>query len=445
MPDTGVPFYNHCERIDGKIRMGSSTIFESNESPTTLTRPWRKILMNSRSFDRRNFLRQAGTFGSIAMMAGLPQGSAAFNPETGSAVEDAVQAEDSNEKPKYHIKFAVCGMSHDHIYGMAGAVERGGGELVAAWGAEPDKLAAFTKRYPNVKTVKTQDEIIDDPSIQLVLSSQIANERAPLGIRVMRHGKDYLSDKPGVTTLEQLAEVRKTIAETKRIYAIMYSERLEVKAAVYAGKLVQQGAIGKVIQTINIAPHQIVQGHGDAGGGTGRPDWFWNPEQYGGILCDIGSHQVDQFLFYTGSKQAEVVESQIANVRHPDHPRFQDFGDMVLRGDRGLGYVRLDWFTPDGLGTWGDGRLFILGTDGYIEVRKYTNVAVSKQGNNLFIVDKNQARSIDCNQMPLPFGSEFVADIVNRTHVAQDQDQCPLAAELVIKAQNNAKFVTLKD
>ena len=400
--------------------------------------------MNSRSFDRRDFLRQAGTFGSIAMMAGLPPGSAAFNPGSGSVIEDAVQAEDSNEKPKYHIKFAVCGMSHDHIYGMVGAVERGGGELVAAWGGEPDRLAAFTKHFPNVKIVKTQDEIVDDPSIQLVLSSQIPNERAPLGIRVMRHGKDYLSDKPGITTLEQLAEVRKTIAETKRIYAIMYSELLEVKAAVYAGELVQQGAIGKVIQTINIAPHQIFQKHGDAGGGSGRPDWFWIPEQNGGILCDIGSHQVAQFLFYTGSKQAEVVESQIANVRHPDHPRFQDFGDMVLRGDRGLGYVRLDWFTPDGLGTWGDGRLFILGTDGYIEVRKYTNVAVSKQGNNLFIVDQNQARFIDCNQMPLPFGSEFVADIVNRTHVAQDQDQCLLAAELVIKAQNNAKLVTLQ-
>jgi predicted dehydrogenase len=239
--------------------------------------------------------------------------------------------------------------------------------------------------------------------------------------------------------------VRKTIAETKRIYAIMYSERLEVKAAVYAGVLVQQGAIGKVIQTINIAPHQIAQGHGDAGGGTGRPEWFWNPDQYGGILCDIGSHQVDQFLYYTGSKQAEVVESQIANVRHPNRPRFQDFGDMVLRGDRGLGYVRLDWFTPDGLGTWGDGRLFILGTNGYIEVRKYTNVAVAHQGNNLFIVDSKQARYIDCNNMPLPFGPQFVADIVNRTHVAQDQEQCLLAAELVIKAQKNANLVTLKD
>ena len=370
-------------------------------------------------------------------------GTAATGAEPG--ISEEVLSPQADQPSGYHIQFAVCGMSHDHIYGMIDAVQRGGGELVAAWGGEEDKLATFAKRFPNVKIVKTQEEIVEDPNIQLVLSSQIANERAPLGVRVMKHGKDFLSDKPGITTLAQLAEVRGTIAATHRIYGIMYSERLEVKAAVYAGQLIQQGAIGKVIQTINIAPHQIVQGHGDAGGGSGRPEWFWNPDQYGGILCDIGSHHVDQFLFYTGSKQAEVAESQIANVRHPNRPRFQDFGDMVLRGDRGLGYVRLDWFTPDGLGTWGDGRLFILGTDGYMELRKYANVAVSKQGNNLFIVDNKQARFIDCNNMVLPFGPQFVADIVNRTHVAQDQEQCLLAAELVIKAQSTARFVTLKE
>jgi predicted dehydrogenase len=405
-------------------------------------------MMNSKINPRREFLKQAGLsglFGSAAIVAGLPESAMAMAGSHGSVIEDAVIApEQADEPPKYHIKFAVCGMSHDHIYGMIGAVQRGGGEMVAAWAGEDDKIAAFKKHFPDVKMVQTQDEILNDPSIQLVLSSQIANERAPLGVKAMRHGKDFLSDKPGVTTLEQLAEVRKTIAETGKIYAIMYSERLEVKAAVYAGQLVQQGAIGKVIQTINIAPHQIFQRAGNAGGGSGRPEWFWHAKQFGGILCDIGSHQVDQFLFYTGSTQAEVAESQIANVRHPDHPEFQDFGDMVLRGNRGLGYVRLDWFTPDGLGTWGDGRLFILGTDGYIEVRKYANVAVSPQGNNLFIVDKSQARYIDCNQMPLPFGPQFVSDIVNRTHTAQDQTQCLLAAELVIKAQMNAKKVTLE-
>jgi predicted dehydrogenase len=402
-------------------------------------------MMDNKYPGRRDFLRQAGAMGSMAMMAGLPQGAMAFEGGRGAVSEEAVLPEQDQEAaPKDRIRFAVCGMSHDHIYGMVGAIQRGGGELVAAWAGEPDKLAAFSKRFPDVRIVKTQEAILEDPSIQLVLSSQIPNERAPLGIRVMQHGKDYLSDKPGITSLEQLAEVRKTIAATKRIYAIMYSELLEVKAAVYAGKLVQQGAIGRVIQTINIAPHQVFQRQGDAGGGSGRPDWFWNPEQYGGILCDIGSHQVDQFLYYTGSKQAEVVESQIANVNHPEHPRFQDFGDMVLRGDHGLGYVRLDWFTPNGLGTWCDGRLFILGTEGYIEVRKYTNVAVSHEGNNLFIVDKERARYIDCNAMPLPFGPTFVADIVNRTHNAQDPDECLLAAELVIKAQKNAKVVNLK-
>ncbi len=394
---------------------------------------------------RRDFLKHAGMMGSVAMMTGLPATALSGNAGSGGTIKEEALSAQAEETPRFHIRFAVCGMSHDHIYGMVGAIQRGGGELVSVWGGEEDKLATFTRRFPSAKVVKTQEEILNDSSIQLVLSSQIANERAPLGVKVMKHGKDYLSDKPGITTLEQLAEVRKTIAETKRIYAIMYSERLEVKAAVYAGQLVQQGAIGKVIQTINIAPHQVMQKRGDAGGGTGRPDWFWNPDQYGGILCDIGSHQVDQFLFYTGSKEAEVAESQIANVRHPDHPRFQDFGDMVLRGDRGLGYVRLDWFTPDGLGTWGDGRLFILGTDGYIEVRKYADVAVKKQGNNLFIVDGKEARYIDCNNMPLPFGPQFVADVVNRTHVAQDQAQCLLAAELVIKAQRNAKLITLKD
>jgi predicted dehydrogenase len=351
-------------------------------------------------------------------MAALPESARAFTAGDKPIIEDAALPAQSDESPKHGIKFGVCGMSHDHIYGMIGAIQRGGGTLVAAWGGEDDKVAAFSKRFPDVKMVKTQDEILDDPSLQLVLSSQIASERAGIGVRAMKRGKDYLSDKPGITTLEQLAEVRKTIAETKRIYGIMYSERLEVKAAVYAGVLIQQGAIGKVIQTINIAPHQI---------------------------SDIGSHQVDQFLYYTGSTSAEIAESQIANVRHPDHPKFQDFGDMVLRGDRGFGYVRLDWFTPNGLGTWGDGRLFVLGTDGYIEIRKYVDVANKKQGNNLFIVDAKQARYIDCNNMPLPFGPQFVADVVNRTHVAQDQTQCLLAAELVIKAQRAAKWVTLKD
>jgi predicted dehydrogenase len=401
-------------------------------------------MKRDRDSGRREFLKTAGLMGSAAMMSAFPAGAMELGGELGRVRHEMLQAS-TQAAPKHHIKFGVCGMSHDHIYGMIGAIQRGGGELVCAWGDEDDKIAAFKKRYPDVKFMKTQDEVLQDSAIQLVLSSEKANERAGIGIRAMKNGKDFLADKPGITTLDDLAAVRKTIAETKKIYAIMYSERLEVKAAVYAGELIQKGAIGKVIQTINIAPHQINQRPGDWGGGMGtRPAWFWNDVQFGGILCDIGSHQLDQFLFYTGSKTAEVVASQVSNVRHPNFPHFQDFGDMMLRGDAGFGYVRLDWFTPYGLGTWGDGRLFILGTDGYMEIRKYVDVAVKKDGNNLFVVNDKEARYIDCNNMELPFGPQFVADIVNRTRVAQDQAQCLLAAELSIKAQKNATHVTIK-
>jgi predicted dehydrogenase len=160
-------------------------------------------------------------------------------------------------------------------------------------------------------------------------------------------------------------------------------------------------------------------------------------------LCDIGSHQVDQFLFYTGSKKAEIVASQVGNVAHPEHPGFEDFGDVMLRGDGGMGYVRVDWFTPDGLGVWGDGRLFLLGTEGYIELRKYVDIAGRKGGNHLFLVDRKEARYIDCSNVLLPFGPQFVGDIVNRTHVAQDQEQCLLAAELVLRAQEKAQRIKL--
>jgi predicted dehydrogenase len=380
------------------------------------------------SMNRRSLLKAMSSAGLLSAAA---EATVALDTKRDSILQEASAAAD--EKPKYSIKFAVIGVDHNHILAITDAVQRGGGQLIAVHGTDPGGLADFQKRFPGTKVAQTEDEILNDHEIQLVASAAIPDQRAPLGIRVMRHGKDYLVDKPGITTLDQLSEVRKTIAETNRIYAIMYSERLEVKAAVKAGELVKSGAIGRVIQTVNLAPHQINQPHGRP-----RPDWFWDPARYGGILCDIGSHQADQFVYYTNSTMADVTASQIANVNHPDKPKFQDFGDMMLHGNGGAGYVRVDWFTPDGLGIWGDGRLFIIGTDGYIELRKYTDVARAKTGNNLFIVDQKQARYIDCNNIVLPFGPQFVSDIANRTHTAQNQEQALLATELVLKAQQNA-------
>ena len=342
------------------------------------------------------------------------------------------------------IKFAVINIDHPHIYGMTDAIKRGGGELVALYAKQPDLATAFLKAYPEAKLAKSENEILEDTSIQLVLSSGIPDERAPLGIRVMQHGKDYLSDKPGIISLSQLASVKKVQKETNRIYSILYSERFENKGTEKASQLVKEGAIGQVIQTVNLAPHRIHNNIGKSGLAD-RPDWFWDKKRYGGILTDIGSHQFDQYLHFTGSTEAQVLMSQVANFHHPDKPLFEDFGDVMLSGNGGAGYIRVDWFTPDGLDTWGDGRLTILGTDGYIEVRKNTDVASGKKGgNHLYLVNNKEMVHMDCNNEVLPFGPRFVDDVLNRTETAMTQKHCFLATELALKAQKNARFIPLK-
>jgi predicted dehydrogenase len=331
------------------------------------------------------------------------------------------------------IRFAVIGINHSHINSQVEAVQRGGGELVSVYAKEPDLTAAFLKRFPQAKTARSENEILDDTTIQLVLSSAIPDERAPLGIRVMQHGKDYMADKPGITTLAQLADVRRVQAQTKRIYSIMYSERFENRATVKAGELVKAGAIGQVVQTIGLGPHRMTP--------ATRPAWFFDRPRFGGILCDIGSHQADQFLYFTGSTRGDVVASQVGNIHNQKYPTFEDFGDVMLRGDKGTGYIRVDWFTPDGLATWGDGRLTILGTDGFIEVRKNIDIAGRQGGSHLFIVDGKDTRYADCSAVPLPYGEQLVSDVLNRTETAMPQAHCFLATELMLKAQAQAQRV----
>jgi predicted dehydrogenase len=332
------------------------------------------------------------------------------------------------------LRFAAIGLNHGHINGQVEAVKRGGGELVAFFAKEPDLAAAFTKRFPEAKLARSEREILEDPSIPLIVSASIPDERAPLGLEVMRHGKDFMVDKPGMTTLEQLADVRRVQAETKRIYSILYSERHENRATLKAGDLVKAGAIGRVIQTVGLGPHQMRP--------KIRPAWFFERERYGGILCDIASHQFDQFLFFTGSTEAEVVASQVGNVNHPQYPGLEDFGDVILRGDKGTGYIRVDWFTPDGLGTWGDGRLTILGTDGFIEVRKNVDIAGRTGGNHLFLVDQKQTTYVDCKDVELPYGERLVDDVLNRTETAMPQAHTFLAMELALTAEKNARKIT---
>jgi len=344
----------------------------------------------------------------------------------------SARAQDILRAPR--IRFAAIGLNHAHITSQVEAVIRGGGQLVSFFAKEPELTAAFAKRFPAAKLARSEREILEDPTIQLVVSAAIPNERAPLGVRSMQHGKDFMSDKPAATTLEQLADVRRVQAETTGIYSVLIS-RHEHRAMAKAGELVRSGAIGRVLQTLSTGPHRLNP--------KTRPTWFFERERYGGILCDLASHDIDQFLFFTGSTHVEVVASQVGNLHHPQYPELEDFGDIVLRSNSGTGYVRVDWFTPSGLTTFGDGRLTILGTEGYIEIRKTIDIAGRPGGNHLFLVDHREARYLDCSSVPLPYGERLVDDVLNRTETANPQKQTFLAIELALRAQREAHRLTL--
>lgn len=328
--------------------------------------------------------------------------------------------------------FAATALDHGHIYGMCNGLREAGATLKWVYDPDPAKVAQFVATYPEARAAESSERILQDPEVRLVAAAAVPSERGPLGVKVMRHGKDYFTDKTPFTSLEQLEEARAVAALTGRKYAVYYSERLHVESAVFAGQLVQDGAIGNVVQVLGLGPHRL--------NAPSRPGWFFEKAKYGGILCDIGSHQIEQFLYYAGCADAEVLHSKVGNYNSPEYAELEDFGDATLRGDNGAtNYFRVDWLTPDGLSTWGDGRTMILGTKGYIELRKYVDIARQGSGDHLYLVNDDGERHLELSgQVGYPYFGELVLDCLNRTEKAMTQAHAFKAAELCLKAQAQA-------
>ncbi len=331
------------------------------------------------------------------------------------------------------FNFAVAAMDHGHINGQVKGLTEAGATLKYVYDTNDPQKAAQMAEATGARQVDSLDAILNDGEVQLVAAAAIPSERAALGIRCMRAGKHYFTDKTPLTSLEQLEDVRRAVEETGKKYAVYFSERLHVECAMHAGTLVEQGAIGRVIHVTGFGPHRM----GDA---SSRPDWFFDYARYGGILCDIGSHQIEQFLHYTGAKDAEVLHSKVANYGHPDHPELEDYGDATLLADNGATmYFRVDWFTPKGLRSWGDGRTFIIGTEGYIEMRKYLDVTTDHGGDQLILVNGDGEQRMELSgKVGYPFFGRLIRDCIDGTETAMTQDHALKAAELCVRAQRQA-------
>ncbi len=332
--------------------------------------------------------------------------------------------------------FAAVSLEHGHIYGMCNGLLEAGAELRWVYDPDPAKVATFLARFPDTPVAESEAQVLEDAHVQLIAAAAIPSERGDLGLRVQQHGKHYFTDKTPFTTLAQLERARQSVAQTGLKWYVYFSERLHVEGAILAGQLVQEGRIGRVLQVLNLAPHRLSKAQ--------RPAWFFQREKFGGILCDIGSHQIEQFLYYAGASDARVLHAKVANYANPDYPEFEDFGDAVLLADNGATqYFRVDWFNPDGLRTWGDGRLFIMGEQGSIEVRKYIDVTRSTAGNHIFMITNEQEEYISATgKTGFPFFGQFILDCINGTENSMTQQHAFKAAELCLEAQRVAVRIT---
>jgi predicted dehydrogenase len=333
------------------------------------------------------------------------------------------------------FRFGVLGLDHGHIYGMSNGLIEAGAEVTWVYDPDPAKVAKYLELFPQAQVSPSEDHILNDGSIQLIAGASIPSQRCDLGLKVMAAGKDYFADKPPLTTLNQLELAKQKVKETGRKYAAYYSERIHVEAAVYAGDLIKDGAIGRVVQVVNLAPHRMDP--------SSRPDWFFDKDKYGGILCDIGSHQIEQFLTYSGAQDAQILHSKTGNYTMSAHPNFEDFGDATLLADTGATmYFRVDWLSPDGLPVWGDGRTFILGTEGYIELRKYIDIGRDPQSDHVYLVNGTVEQHIPVyGKVGFPFFGQLILDCINRTEHAMTQTHVFKTIELGIKAQAQAQKI----
>ncbi len=329
----------------------------------------------------------------------------------------------------------VCRMDHGHIYGMCNGLLEAGAQIGYVYDKDPKKIEAFLKSFPDAKVVDTQEELLDIDEINLIATSAIPNERFKIGLETLDKGKDFFSDKPPFTTIEQLNLAKAKVKETNLKWFVYYSERLHVEAAVYAGALIEEGRIGEVVSIKGWGPHRLDK--------KNRPEWFFNKEQYGGIIVDIGSHQLEQALYYAKAKDAKLISARVGNLKNSDYPLLEDYGDATYITDNNIPcYISVDWFTPDGLSTWGDGRLIISGTKGYIEIRKYLDVASSKETDHVIVVDEKEEKHYCVhNKVGFPFFGQMIRDCLDRTELAISQEHTFKSIELAIIAENEAVVI----
>lgn len=335
------------------------------------------------------------------------------------------------------MKFAVIGLNHGHIYGQVEGLLTIPGATCAGFHAAEDDLAAqFSQRYPHIPR-RSQRDLLNDKSIDLITSASINSEKGGLAVDVLNAGKHFFVDKPPLTTLEHVAAVKAALQSSRKMMFVFYGERMSCQFDIRAKQLIEEGAIGEVVHVMGLGPHRLNP--------ASRPAWFLDPAQHGGTLNDIASHQVEWFVWITGQR-IKSFSSRVGHFNNNSPATFEDFADATITGENGVtGYIRVDWLTPDKSPIWGDIRGLIVGTKGTIEIRRTINLAAKddadRTGLMLMTTNDIPPHRVDCRNILIEWPTQIANSLKQNRNLLLDHDTLLHVMEMSVKMQQQATRV----
>lgn len=300
------------------------------------------------------------------------------------------------------MKLAIAGLDHFHIHGfLKEALAIKETELVGLYDSVPEVLKKSVETY-EVKGYDNLEEMLDKSGADVIVTASVNNEKADIIVKSLERGFPVIADKPLVTTTDDYFRVKHVYEKIKnaKLY-MMLTERFN--PPVYtAKKYIEEGKIGKIVNMISIRPHKLNY--------ETRPSWFFKKDLYGGLMNDLGVHDMDIFRWFADCEIVKIQSCFQGNIGYPELAEFSDHSEAsVLMADDSTAYVRLDWLTPKAYPTHGDCRFIVIGTTGQLEIFTYDNKVI-------FFNDDTPPQEIQTESRPFTLTEDIYANIKDPNH-----------------------------
>lgn len=173
-----------------------------------------------------------------------------------------------------------------------------------------------------LKRYGSNEELMNDPEVQVVLIAANNNQHHDLVIEAARAGKDIICEKPVAMNVQELDDMMKVVEECGVKFTVHHQRRYDPDYRVMK-EIFDKGTLGD-IYTVKSSLY---------GFNGNMHDWHVYISEGGGMLYDWGVHLLDQMLWMM--PEAKVI-NVYADLRNIINFEVDDYFKILLKFDNGI-------------------------------------------------------------------------------------------------------------